>query len=165
MKCLTKEELIDIVFRGEEGVLQKETAEHFGICADCSHKLAVLKSSARTAATVSPTPVSGDFTAKLMERLDKRAEISYPAQTSNLFNWFTPKKLVFAAAALMITIGFILKTERVITANPSAILYFTDAQATPIRVATLIDTEQSKPVFGKTAMYYSDSCLMARCGL
>lgn len=158
MNCLSKEELIDHLF-GRDRFAPGAAKEHLSSCPACRARLETLKRLKTAAASVPLSPVSADFTAKLMMELGKEAPVPETAVFSSFFRPVWGFGLAaFAAAACFIV--FFLAGHRVQRAVPAPkeALYFSDGPSTA-------NGEFRAPGAERAGFVYSDGCAAARCGL
>lgn len=164
MNCLSKEELIDYLFK-EDRPARAAAEAHFLSCAGCRAKMETLRQVKTAAASVPPAPVSGDFTGRLMRGLKKReiapAGTDLPAFFRRLYRPAWGYGLAAFAAASCFGALF-LTVPRAPRPAPAEALYFSDGPAT-------VNTEFSVPGKGpggnRAGFVYTDACATARCGI
>lgn len=162
MNCLSKDELVDYLF-GKDPAARAAAAAHFSACPVCRIKMGALKQLKAAAASVPPAPVSGDFTAKLMRRLEKRAPAPAAADLSALFRRLVSPAwgfglAAFAAAACLAVIFLAGHRAPRAVPVPEEALYFSDGPAT-------VNGEFSTGGADRAGFVYADDCAAARCGL
>lgn len=164
MNCLSEEELIDHLF-GKDRSAGAAAEAHFAVCAACRIKMETLKQLKAAAASVPPAPVSADFTARLMERLEKRNPVPAAADAPSVFSrLFRPAwGLGLAAAAVAMYAGVVfLAGLRAPRSAPAQALYFSDGPATP---NSGFRAPAGLPAGSRAGFVYADSCETARCGI
>ncbi len=164
MNCLSKDELIDHLF-GKDRSAGAAAEAHFAVCAACRLKMEALKQLEAAAASAAPAPVSGDFTARLMERLETPASAPALIDTPSVFSrLFSPAwGFGFAAFAVAMYAGvfFLTGPRSTHTAAPEA-LYFSDGPAT---VNSGLRAPDGVPGVFRAGYVYADTCETARCGI
>jgi len=171
MNCFSKEELIDYLFGTDRSIDRAEMEAHFSACADCRAKMETLKQLKTAAASVTPEPVSGDFTAKLMRKLAEREAAPEAADIPALFTrLFRPAwGLGLAAFAVALYVGAVFLTgPRAPRSTPVEALYFSDGPATvnsSFSAAEERAAAANTPGKLKTGYVYTDTCASVKCGI
>lgn len=163
MNCLSKDELIDYLF-GEDRASHAAAEAHFTVCAACRFKIKALKQLEAAAASVPPAPVSGDFTTRLLERLETRPAPGLPDMPSLFRRLFSPAwgfGLAAFAVAMYAGVVFFTGPRAPRPASVEA-LYFSDGPAT---VNNGFQAPGGVPGGSRAGYVYADSCETARCGL
>ena len=70
MKCPSDKDMVSFLFNETDSYKQKRIEEHLALCAKCGLKMKTLKNMRTAASFSSPLPVSANFTARLMEKLE-----------------------------------------------------------------------------------------------
>lgn len=165
MKCLNDEELTDHLAGEETPAGKTEAQEHLRNCQACRNKMTALNSAASAAAKVPPAPVSADFTARLMARINSEKAAAARQENPRTFNWFTSGRLAFAACALAILAGAFFHLGDGDPAAPAGgTLYLTDGPATPVWLAAATACGAG-PGTEPGGIHYADACGTANCGL
>ncbi len=164
MNCLSKDELIDHLF-GKDRSAGAAAEAHFAACAACRSKMEALKRLEAAAASVPPAPVSADFTARLMERLETPAPATAFVDTPSVFGrLFSPAwGFGFAAFAVAMYAGIVfLAGPRAPRPASAEALYFSDGPAT---VNSGLRAPGGVPGGSRAAYVYADTCETAKCGI
>lgn len=161
MNCLSKEELIDHLF-GKDRFAPAAAKEHLSSCSSCRARLETLKRLKTAAASVPLSPMSADFTAKLMRELSKEAPVPETAPVPSFFPFLRPAwgfGLAAFAAAACLGVFFLAghRTPRAVPV-PEEALYFSDGPAT-------MNGEFRATGANRAGFVYADNCASARCGL
>lgn len=165
MKCLKDEELTDHIAGEETPVGKAEAKEHLRNCQACRNKMTALSSAASAAAKVPPAPVSADFTARLMARINEEKAAAAHQENAGIFKWFASGRLAFAACALTILAAAFFRLGGGVPAAPArGTLYLADGPATPVWLADTT-ARGAGPGTEPGAIHYADACSTANCGL
>lgn len=165
MKCLSEDELVDYLFSADSPAGRAAAEAHFPVCAGCRAKMETLKLVKTAAASVAPTPVSGDFTARLMRRL-KEQEVApeaaeMPALFKRLFRPAWGLALAAFAVALVLSTAY-FSGRRSHPGNSAEALYFSDGPAT---VNSGFQTANGVSGENRAGYVYTDNCKTAKCGI
>ncbi len=158
MNCLSKEELVDCLFSGDR-FAPAAAKEHLSACAACREKLETLKRLRTAAASVPPSPVSADFTARLMRGLRTEAPAAAAPVVRGFFGTVLRPAWGFGLAAFAVAVyaGVVfLSGHRAPRALAAEALQFSDGPAT-------VNSGFAAPE--REGFVYTDDCAAARCGL
>ena len=165
MNCLSEDELVDYLFGADRSAGRAEAEAHFLVCSGCRAKLETLKLVKTAAASVPPAPVSGDFTARLMRKLQEQEAAPEVADIPALFRrLFRPAwglALAAFAVALVLSTAY-FAGRRIQPENSAEALYFSDGPAT---VNSGLQSPGGVPGGSRAGYVYADSCETARCGI
>ena len=159
MNCLTNAELLDRLFGEAAPESSKET--HLAACPACRGRLAALKAATAAASSVQPTPVSEDFTARLMARIGEEAAPARARLGAGFLDRLRPRELAFAAGALALLTFVYFKAGGGPAERAQVLLVMTDGPSTPAAIAA----PPSPSAAGPDGVLLSDFCVTARCGL
>ncbi|MDA8130366.1 MAG: hypothetical protein M0011_02560 [Elusimicrobia bacterium] len=162
MNCLSKEQLVDYIFSGD-GPLRASMEAHVSACPGCRARIESLERLRAAAASAPLTPVSGDFTARLMRSLP--AGTPRRGYLREFYGYlFRPAwALGLAACAVILYFGAVaLKGPGLAKADTAEVLYFSDGPAT---VRSGLSAPAGTAVHKQGVYSYTDSCATARCGM
>jgi len=171
MKCLSEDELVDHLFGADRSAGRADAEAHFLACAVCRARMETLKQLKTAAASVPPAPVSGDFTARLMRKLQEQEAAPEVADIPALFKrLYRPAwGLALAAFAVALVLSTAYFTgRRIHPENTAEALYFSDGPAT---VNSSFSAAEERPVAvsaagkRKTGYVYTDNCATVNCGI
>lgn len=163
MNCLSKDELVDHLFSEDRSALAA-AKKHLSACAACRAKLETLKS-LRAAASIPPAPVSADFTAKLMERLETWRPAAAVLDTPSVFSRLFSPAWGFGLAAFAVALYagmFFLNGPRAQRVTTAAALNFSDGPAT---VNSGFPGPGGAAGGDRAGYVYTDTCAAVRCGI
>lgn len=163
MNCLSEEELIDYLF-SEDSAARAKAEAHFPDCEGCRARMEAFKQVKAAAASLSPAPVSADFTARLMQRLEKRPSAPGLSGLWPFFRLLGPAwgYSLAAFAAAVCFFAFFLTGPRSRPASPAEALYFSDGPAT---VNSGLRAPAGIPAGRRAGYVYTDDCETAKCGI
>lgn len=171
MKCLSEDELVDHLFGADRPAGRAAAEAHFLVCSGCRARMETLKLAKTAAASVVPTPVSKDFTARLMRNLPALEAapevVCSPALFRRLFRPAWGFALAAFAAVLVLSTAY-FAGRRGTPAGSAEALYFSDGPAT---VNRSFSAAEERPVAvsvtgeRKTGYVYTDNCAAVNCGI
>ena len=171
MNCLSEDEIIDYLFSEDRAIDRAQMETHFSVCAGCRARIEVLKQLKTAAASLTPAPVSGDFTARLMRKLAEQEAAPGTADAPALFKrLFRPAwGFGLAAFAIAMYVGVVfLAGPRAPRSAPVEALYFSDGPATvnnSFFAAEERAAAANTPGKPKTGYVYTDTCAAVKCGI
>ena len=170
MKCLSKDELINYFFSKDRSINRADMEAHFSICAACRAKMETLKQLEIAAASITPAPVSKDFTARLIREIktqNRASEVTAMPVFKRLFRPAWGIALAAFAGALVLSTAYFAGRQNT-PMGPAQTLYFSDGPATvnndlssPVKPAA----EDAVPGKQKTEYIYTDNCATVKCGI
>jgi anti-sigma factor RsiW len=163
MNCLSKEELTDYLFAKDAAPGRAAAEAHIAACAACRAEVENLKRLKAAVGALTPAPVSGEFTARLMREIKAQAPARktavLPEFLGRLFSPAWSFSLAALAVALIISTAYLAGRRGTLAGSPET-LTLSDGPATVNKNFSAEGT----PGAG-SGYVFTDSCATAKCGV